>query len=76
MVSPWDPGKYKDTYRDELLSAIHEKAHAGVVEPRNVPAAQSPAIDLVALLQKSMEKTAKNTPPRKDRKAATKRRAA
>jgi DNA end-binding protein Ku len=76
MVSRWEPGKYKDTYRDELLSAIHEKAHAGVVEPRNLPAAQSPAIDLVALLQKSMEKTAESASPRKERKAATKRRAA
>jgi DNA end-binding protein Ku len=73
MVSRWEPGKYKDTYRDELLSAIHEKAHAGVLEPRNVPAALPPAIDLVALLQKSMEKTTKSAP---HRKAATKRRAA
>jgi DNA end-binding protein Ku len=73
MVSRWEPGKYKDTYRDELLSAIHKKARSGVVEPRNVPAALPPVTDLVALLQKSMKKTAKS-PPR--RKAATKHRAA
>jgi len=76
MVSRWEPEKYKDTYRDELLSAIHEKAHAGVVEPRNVPAALPPAVDLVALLQKSMEKTGRSAPHRRGRKAATKRRAA
>ncbi len=79
MVSPWEPGKYKDTYRDELLSAIHEKARAGVVVPRNVPAALPPATDLVdlaALLQKSMGRTGKSAPHRKDRKSATKRRAA
>jgi len=73
MASRWEPGKYKDTYRDELLSAIHEKARAGVLEPRNLPAAPPPAIDLLALLQKSMEKKAKSAP---HRKAATKRRAA
>ncbi|MGA7124120.1 MAG: Ku protein, partial [Polyangiaceae bacterium] len=46
MVSRWEPRKYKDTYRDELLSAIHEKAQAGVLEPRNVPAPLPPATDL------------------------------
>ncbi len=80
MVGRWDPGNYKDTYRDELLSAIHDKARAGVLEPRNVPAALPPAIDLVALLQKSVEKSVKRTersaPHRKDGKAATKHRAA
>jgi DNA end-binding protein Ku len=76
MVSRWEPRKYKDAYRDELLSAIHEKAQAGVLEPRNVPAALPPAIDLAALLQKSMETTRKGAGHRKERKAAAKRRAA
>jgi DNA end-binding protein Ku len=73
MVSRWEPGKYKDTYRDELLSAIHEKARTGVIEPRNVPAPHLPATDLFALLQKSMATTKKSAA---HRKATTKRRAA
>jgi non-homologous end joining protein Ku len=55
MVVDWDPGRYRDTYRDELLAAIREKADSGAIEPRNVPeeGAEAP-VDLVSLLQKSV----------------------
>jgi DNA end-binding protein Ku len=55
MVGPWQPEKYKDTYRDDLLAAIQEKAQTGAVEPRNAPAKGPPATtDLLALLQQSV----------------------
>src|ERR1700677_1894185 len=37
MVSPWEPSRYKDSYRDDLLAAIRQKAKSGTIEPRHVP---------------------------------------
>jgi DNA end-binding protein Ku len=55
MVVEWEPGKYKDSYRDELLDAIRHKAETGSLEPRNVPEKPGRApIDLVALLEQSV----------------------
>jgi len=55
MVVDWAPTTYKDSYRDDLLAAIRHKAETGTLEPRNVPAApRTQALDLVALLEKSV----------------------
>jgi DNA end-binding protein Ku len=55
MVAEWDPARYKDTYRDDLLGAIRRKAEQGVLEPQHVPAAPpARAIDLASLLEKSV----------------------
>ncbi len=73
MVVDWDPGQYKDSYRDDLLAAIRHKAETGSLEPRNVPSApRTQAIDLVALLEKSVA-NAKGSKARAP--AATKKRA-
>jgi DNA end-binding protein Ku len=57
MASKWDPSQYKDRYRDDLLAAIHHKAETGTLEPRHEPekAAKGQVVDLVALLQKSVD---------------------
>jgi DNA end-binding protein Ku len=75
MVVDWDPAKYKDSYRDDLLAAIRHKAETGSLEPRNVPPApRTQAIDLVALLEKSVANAkggkASATKKRSKRKAA------
>lgn len=68
MVGPWQPEKYKDTYRDDLLAAIHEKAKTGEVAPRNVPAKSAPATtDLLALLQRSVHGRGSSSSRRKAR---------
>ncbi|HTB71961.1 MAG TPA: Ku protein [Polyangiaceae bacterium] len=56
MVVDWDPTRYKDTYRDDLLAAIRRKAEKGSLEPQHVPAAEPRArpIDLASLLEKSV----------------------
>jgi len=55
MAIDWDPTKYHDSYRDDLLRLIEEKA-AGKV--RRAPKARRPAgaevIDFAALLEKSL----------------------
>jgi DNA end-binding protein Ku len=70
MKAPWDPDRYKDSYRDDLLAAIREKAEKGTIEPRHAPA-EAPAgvIDLAGLLEKSLSaaKGARPPPRRKPR---------
>ena len=60
MSSKWNPEKYKDDYREALMEVIEEKVEAGGKEIEEKPK-QAPkptkVIDLVAVLQKSLEQT-------------------
>ena len=60
MSSKWNPGKYKDDYREALMEVIEEKVEAGGKEieekPRKAPK-PTKVIDLVSVLQKSLEET-------------------
>jgi DNA end-binding protein Ku len=62
MSEKWQPGKFKDTYRDELLARIREKVKQGETEEITQPEkrekepARADVIDLMALLKKSVEK--------------------
>jgi DNA end-binding protein Ku len=78
MADKWDPAKYKDTYREDLLKRIKEKVKAGQTEELTAPdkseekpAKSADVIDLMALLKKSVE-----SKPAKARRPAKKRRAA
>jgi DNA end-binding protein Ku len=79
MADEWEPKKYKDTYREDLLKRVKEKVKAGeteaLTEPEkdaDKPAKSADVIDLMALLKKSVEKK----PAKKAKRAARKRRAA
>jgi DNA end-binding protein Ku len=56
MVSPWEPQKYRDSYRDDLLAAIRQKDRSGHVTATTAPAAGRTAkiVDLAELLRKSV----------------------
>jgi DNA end-binding protein Ku len=60
MSSKWNPEKYKDEYREALMEVIEEKVEAGGKEieekPRKAPK-PTKVIDLVSVLQKSLEQT-------------------
>ena len=60
MSSKWNPEKYKDDYREALMEVIEEKVEAGVKEieekPKKMPK-PTKIIDLVSVLQKSLEQT-------------------
>jgi DNA end-binding protein Ku len=60
MSSKWEPQKYKDDYREALMEVIEEKVEAGGKEieekPRKAPK-PTKVIDLVSVLQKSLEET-------------------
>jgi DNA end-binding protein Ku len=78
MADEWDPKKYKDTYREDLLKRIKEKVKAGQTEELTEPekgAEKSKkgadVIDLMSLLKQSVERK-----PKPARRSARKRRAA
>ena len=60
MTSKWQPEKYKDDYREALMEVIEEKVEAGGKEieekPKKAPK-PTKVIDLVSVLQKSLEET-------------------
>ena len=62
MSAKWNPEKYKDDYREALMEVIEEKMEAGGKEiegtPRKAPK-PTKVIDLVKVLQQSLEQTGK-----------------
>jgi DNA end-binding protein Ku len=90
MVDEWQPEKYRDDYRKDLLAMIHARAKAGDVntvskEPSTAPRAPKAAkvVDLVSLLAQSMasgrgpshKKAARKADPHVHGKAPAKKRA-
>ena len=63
MTSKWQPEKYKDDYREALMEVIEDKVEAGGKEieekPKKAPK-PTKVIDLVSVLQKSLEQTDAN----------------
>ena len=60
MTSKWEPEKYKDDYRKALMDVIEEKVEAGgkeIEEKPKKPPKPTKVIDLVSVLQKSLEQT-------------------
>ncbi len=75
MEEDWDPSRYKDTFREDLLHRVEEKVKAGETEEITPPAKEgergrgAEVIDLMALLRKSVEKkgAAREKPKRAQR---------
>jgi DNA end-binding protein Ku len=64
MVAAWDPEKYKDDYRHDLMKMIEKRVEAGELESSPEPApkpkeARSNVVDLMALLKQSVEQGGK-----------------
>jgi DNA end-binding protein Ku len=82
MAEKWQPEKFKDTYRDDLLARIEEKVNAGQTEEITAPekgrkeAGGAEVIDLMALLRKSVERKPAAKAARPRRHARSRKRAA
>ena len=71
MSSKWNPEKYKDDYREALMEVIEEKVESGGKEIKEKPKkAPKPTkvIDLVSVLQKSLDQTGKKATAKSRRK--------
>jgi DNA end-binding protein Ku len=80
LSEKWQPGKFKDTYRNDLMARIKEKIKKGQTEEITEPEKEkeprrAEVIDLMALLKKSVEKKPAAKPKRSGAHRA-KRRAA
>src|SRR5204862_699950 len=80
MSSKWDPKKYRDYYREALMEVIEEKVEAGgkEIEEKPKPKARpsTKVIDLVSVLQESLNKTKKSHHARKSSAKTRHRKAA
>jgi DNA end-binding protein Ku len=80
MSEKWQPEKFKDTYRDDLMARIKEKIKQGQTEEITAPErgekepSRADVIDLMALLKKSVarnqEKPKRKSARKSHRKAA------
>lgn len=89
MVGPWEPEKYTDTYEKDVMDMIERRVETGetaaVEAPAPKPASEGKVVDLMMLLKRSVDETAKGAMPsrgkaktaaRKTAKTAAKPRAA
>jgi DNA end-binding protein Ku len=58
MTKPWDPREYRDTYRDDVLRLIEEKAKTGAPQTtapvRERAPGEGQVVDIMALLKRSI----------------------
>jgi DNA end-binding protein Ku len=76
MTDEWNPARYTDDYKSALMKLIEEKVESGgelapVRAPREKKSGK--VIDLLAVLQKSLEQTSSSKKEAKPRAAAKKR---
>lgn len=67
MTDKWEPGKYRDEYRHVLLEVIQEKVESGGKEVPARGTARKPTnvVDLVSVLQESLDRAQKGPTKRK-----------
>jgi DNA end-binding protein Ku len=63
FTGDWEPGKYKDTYRDELLKIIKAKAKGKEIRHVREPEEEAPP-DLMEALRRSLEQAERGRPRR------------
>jgi DNA end-binding protein Ku len=73
MSDKWDPAKYTDDYREALLEVINEKVESGGKTPAVRGTVKKPTnvVDLVSVLQESLEHAGRGGSSASKRKAAT-----
>jgi DNA end-binding protein Ku len=64
MAGGWEPEKYHDSYRDDLMALIQRRVESGQTEvidetPVEEPEARTDVIDIMSLLKRSVEATAR-----------------
>jgi DNA end-binding protein Ku len=70
LTAEFDPEKYDDTYRKELLALLKEKAETGEISAPSEESEEGEVVDLMAALRESVERTKKQRKRRPARKAS------
>ncbi len=71
LSADFDPEKYDDTYRKELLALLKEKAETGEISaPQEESEEEGEVVDLMSALRESVERTKKQRRKRPARKAS------
>jgi len=73
MSGKWDASQYKDEYREAIMQVIQKKVESGGKEVPTRGTARKPTnvVDLVSVLQKSLQQAEKGKPSTGKRKPAT-----
>jgi DNA end-binding protein Ku len=74
MIGEWNPEKYRDDYREDLLKLIKRKTRTGAIEGAPLREAARPkregkVVDIMHLLKRSVEQAEKREVPARRRKA-------
>jgi DNA end-binding protein Ku len=69
LLAPFEPGKYKDNYRENLLQMIKAKVEGKEIVETAAPAHKAPVIDILEALKMSLAEARK--PPQSVREAST-----
>ena len=72
LSEKFDPSKYDDTYRKELLDLLRAKAETGVLPERRDDGDEGQVVDLMQALRESVERTKTQRTAAKRRKPASK----
>ena len=59
LAGDWDPGKYHDTFQENLKKLIAAKLEGGEVQAVEQPRKLAPVVDLMAALKESLAQTKK-----------------
>lgn len=62
MTTSWDPGNYRDTYRERVERLIDAKVNGEEIVTEQLAAEEGKVVDLVAALQASIERARGHTP--------------
>jgi Ku protein, prokaryotic len=74
MSTPWEPEKYRDEYRNAVMEMIEEKAQHKEVAKKPAPAIRATnVVDLVKVLQESLNRNQSLKPKRNGTKPAARR---
>ena len=73
LSATFDPEKYDDTYRKELLELLRAKAKTGSLPEREEEPDVGVVVDLMQALRESVERTKRKRPTSRKRKAPTKK---
>src|SRR3954467_15318718 len=74
MSTPWEPEKYRDEYRTALMEIIEQKAqHKEIAKKPETKVRATNVVDLVKVLQESLNRNQSLKPKRKGTKAAASR---